>query len=95
MGSIFFWFSVKVKVFFGVVQKDPTLVIPVCGFGKSTPWAREADSELKALPHFETVQPGALCRTENKLQKLFNHQLRYEIKMGMLTLHSFSPNFNY
>ena len=37
-GKYFFVFSVNGKVLFWVVQKYPTLLIPVCRFFKSTPW---------------------------------------------------------
>ena len=36
-GKYFFGFSVSGKIFFGVVQKYPTPLIPVCRFVKSTP----------------------------------------------------------
>ena len=36
-GKYFLGFSLRGKVFFGVVQKYPTPLIPVCRFVKSTP----------------------------------------------------------
>ena len=36
--KVFFGFSVGGKVFFGVVEKYATPLIPVCRFVKSTPW---------------------------------------------------------
>ena len=38
-GKYFFGFSVRGKVFFWIIQKYPTPLIPVCRFVKSTPWA--------------------------------------------------------
>ena len=38
-GKYFLGFSLSGKVLFLVVQKYPTLLIPVCKNAKSTPWA--------------------------------------------------------
>ena len=49
-GKYFFGFSVGGKVFFWVIQKYQTPLIPVCRFVKSTPWVSlGAESDNQAF----------------------------------------------
>ena len=47
LGKYFYGCSVSGKVFFWVVQKYPTPLIPVCMFINSTPWEYGCETKLE------------------------------------------------